>query len=80
MRARKGCCAVSFSDGHCIGEVVVKRCLLFSLALIATVVVGCGSEDPVVSVDDSNVEMNKAIETARTTFSSVFEELEVDAQ
>lgn len=46
----------------------MKKCLLLSLALIATVVVGCGSGDPVVCVDDSNVEMNKAIETARTTF------------
>ena len=46
----------------------MKRCIVLSFALIATCVVGCGSEDPVVSVDDSNVEMNKAIETARNTF------------
>ena len=46
----------------------MKSCILFSLALIATFVVGCGSGDPVINVDDSNVEMNKAIETARTTF------------
>jgi uncharacterized protein YegJ (DUF2314 family) len=46
----------------------MNKCILFSLALIATFVVGCGSGDPVINVDDSNVEMNKAMETARNTF------------
>jgi len=46
----------------------MNRGILCLLALVVTFVVGCGSGDPVVSIDDSNVEMNKAIETARTTF------------
>ena len=56
----------------------MKSCVPQLVLLIAVCVVtfGCGdptirgpvSGDPVVNVDDSNVEMNQAIDTARETF------------
>ena len=46
----------------------MKSWILIPVMMFTAISLGCQSGDPVVSVDESNEEMNKAMETARSTF------------